>query len=671
MTFLNPGFLWFLFLGLIPVIIHLLNLRPFKTVIFSNLRFIRKIESQSRTRRKLKEYIILLLRVLAIVALVLAFARPVKKIDVSSLPCQNNVVIYVDNSFSMSVRGTAGINLEMAKKKAYEIVQAYGPNARFIILTNDLSPSQFQSYQADRARNIIATIQVTSQIRRLSQIIIKIENILSESGKCRHFVYFISDFQKATTDLDRINFPSTWEVYFVPLQSFSKDNVAIDSVFFVRPYHSLGGKDSLVVAVKNYGSEKIDNTRLELWINDSLRGFQNISLPAHSTQAAGFTFVDEKKGWNSAYVKIDDHLLRFDNKLYFSFYVKDLYRVLLIGQDINKNLRDLYSYKIFTSKISSPYSVGPEEIKNYDVVVVDRLKELSSGMINYLKQFVQSGGALVILPDVNDFSSMNMLLTSLGLSPYQGVDTAQTRVWDIDLHSQLYKDAVMEYEHNELLPKVKKYLRRQVNYASERPVLTANNGATLLSVANIAKGRVYVFSFPMDRTLTDFMGNPLFVVTFVNIGLQTNGQDKLYYVIGQDKWIETRANESEFFKLTNGSLSFMPPCRFVGNTLRISLISADLKSGNYRLLDQNDSLVSLVSLDYSRSESNLDFYVSQQIIKIFRHRGIKNISVIKNALTDITPIISKEIHVQSRWKIFVVLAILFLILEVLVSRLIK
>ncbi len=671
MIFLRPGLLWFLFLALIPVIIHLLNLRPYRRILFSFTRFLQKIDTQSRTRRRLKEYLILLLRVLAIAALVIAFAQPVKKMDLTQLPCQDNVVIYIDNSFSMEVQGQAGVNIDLAKKKAYEIVQAYGPNTRFIILTNDFLPSQFQSYSSTKAQDIIARVHVSDYSRTISQVVAKIKNIVTGSSRCRHYVYLISDFQRSTADIDRVVFPPSWNVYFLALQPGAAVNAAIDSVFFFRPYHSVGTKDSLVVVVHNYSPQKLDNVRTELWINDTLKGFQNLSIAPRSSTLASFTFLDDKSGWNSAYARINTHGLKFDNSLYFSFFVKNNYRILIIGDKVNNYLERLYSYRIFSYSLSKPLNIGPEDLNGYDVVILSQVKELSSGIINYLKQFVDAGGSLVLLPDMDNIQKQNQLLQYLGLRPFERLDTPATQVWNIDINSQLYRGAILEYEKNQLLPQVKKYLVRKVDYSVERPVLIGKNGTVLLSVASVGKGKVYVFAFPMSKEITDFVDNPLFVVTFVNIGLQTGGQGKLYYVIGRDRWIDVQATQSELFRIKSGNNVLLPPFRYIGNTVRISLDVQHLKAGNYSVFDQNDSLISVVGINYSRRESNLDYYTPSQISRIFNRRKIKNIHVLGNVLNNVTPVLSRDIKAQGLWKIFVVLAILFLILEVLVNRLIN
>ena len=668
MFFLKPSYLWFLFLVFIPIIIHLINLRRYKTVYFSNLRFLNQIEQQSRRKRKLVEYILLLLRVLAIIALVFAFARPIKKISSDSLPCQDNVVIYIDNSFSMELRGKNGISIELAKKKAYEIIKAYEQTAKFIVLTNDFLPEQYQAFSHSKAINFISQIEVSTQVRTLSQVFAKIKNIISQTQKCKHYVYVISDYQKATMQINKIVFPKNWQVYFLPINNSLSNNISIDSVFFSSPYHSLQTKDSLVVVLKNYGQQKRDGLRVELWINDSLKGFQNISLKAKSQLGASFSVINTKPGWNSGFIRISDETLSFDNKLFFSYLVYDKYKVLLVGSNIVPHLLDLYNYKFFTSKVIKNDELTPDIITKYNVIVLYKVKDLSSGIMSYLYDFVSSGGSLVILPDLDNFKSINLLLQLFNLPKFQVKDTQKTQLWNIDLYSNLYKGAILEYEKNELLPKIESLLLRKIDYTKERAVLIAKNGQALLSVSNIGLGKVYIFSFDIDLKSSDFVTSPLFVVSFVNIALQIKNQHKEYFVIGHDKWFRIRAKNIEYVKLKLNDYVFIPMIRYIGSDLLISLQNTDFKAGNYLVQNEKDSLISVLSLNYSRLESDLSCYTSEQINRILKQRKIENVIVLENVISNITPIISKDIEIQSFWKIFVILSILFLILEVLIKR---
>ncbi|MBK6884084.1 MAG: BatA domain-containing protein [Flavobacteriales bacterium] len=76
MSFLHPAFLWALTALAIPVLIHLFQLRRFKRIDFPNVRFLAEISQQTRARKKVQHWLVLLARLLALACLVLAFAQP-------------------------------------------------------------------------------------------------------------------------------------------------------------------------------------------------------------------------------------------------------------------------------------------------------------------------------------------------------------------------------------------------------------------------------------------------------------------------------------------------------------------------------------------------------------------------------------------------------------------
>jgi len=103
MEFVNPGFLYGLLAISIPVIIHLFNFRRFKKVYFTNVSFIKELKLQTQKQSRLKHLLILIMRILAIAAIVLAFAQPFIPVSENIInPHEKNAVsIYIDNSFSM------------------------------------------------------------------------------------------------------------------------------------------------------------------------------------------------------------------------------------------------------------------------------------------------------------------------------------------------------------------------------------------------------------------------------------------------------------------------------------------------------------------------------------------------------------------------------------------
>jgi len=127
MEFVNPGFLYGLFAIAIPILIHLFNFRRFKKVYFTNVKFIRELKQQTQKQSKLKHLLVLLMRVLAIVSLVLAFAQPYipQAENVIKPNEQNALSIYIDNSFSMQAESEQSILLENAKEKARDVASVF------------------------------------------------------------------------------------------------------------------------------------------------------------------------------------------------------------------------------------------------------------------------------------------------------------------------------------------------------------------------------------------------------------------------------------------------------------------------------------------------------------------------------------------------------------------
>ena len=145
MIFANPLFLWGLLALAIPVAVHLFQFRRYKKVYFSNVDRLSELRSESRRQSELRRWLVLLMRCLAIIFLVLAFAQPTLPGKGQSLHSGATVIsVYLDNSFSMENSSSDGNQLEMAKEKAREIVSAYRQGDRYQLLSNTMSGDEFR-----------------------------------------------------------------------------------------------------------------------------------------------------------------------------------------------------------------------------------------------------------------------------------------------------------------------------------------------------------------------------------------------------------------------------------------------------------------------------------------------------------------------------------------------
>jgi hypothetical protein len=125
MTFLNPFLLIGLLAAVIPLLLHLLNLRKLKTLEFSSLQFLQELQKTKMRRVKLRQLLLLLLRTLLIIALVLVFARPALKGSLAGTigsHARTSMVIMLDDSPSMSVRNERGLLFKQAQTVATQLL---------------------------------------------------------------------------------------------------------------------------------------------------------------------------------------------------------------------------------------------------------------------------------------------------------------------------------------------------------------------------------------------------------------------------------------------------------------------------------------------------------------------------------------------------------------------
>jgi hypothetical protein len=102
MKFVFPEILWALFALIIPIIVHLFNFRKFRKVIFPNVAFLKEVKQETQSKSRIKHWLILATRLLALAAIIFAFAQPYLPLKGSTASVGDKVVsIYIDNSFSM------------------------------------------------------------------------------------------------------------------------------------------------------------------------------------------------------------------------------------------------------------------------------------------------------------------------------------------------------------------------------------------------------------------------------------------------------------------------------------------------------------------------------------------------------------------------------------------
>ena len=183
MNFLFPTFLFGLFAIAIPVIIHLFNFRKHKIIHFTNVQFLKDIKFESEKKSKLKELLILLMRILAIACLVFAFAQPFIPSKQKIAIGKKTISVYIDNSFSMENINSKGTLLESAKETAISLAKAYHLNDRFQVLTNDFLGKHQRLLNRDEFIEQVNEVKISSANRDINDVIKRQLDFLQNTKK--------------------------------------------------------------------------------------------------------------------------------------------------------------------------------------------------------------------------------------------------------------------------------------------------------------------------------------------------------------------------------------------------------------------------------------------------------------------------------------------------------
>src|SRR5258706_8705720 len=252
MSFLYPSFLFVLGAVAIPIIIHLFNFRRYKTVYFSNTKFLREVKEKTDSRSQLKHLLVLLCRILAIMFLVFAFAQPyIKRGAAAETAGRKTVSIFIDNSFSMGQTQSDVPLVEIAKKKVTEIVSAENEDDLFQLLTNDFEGKQQRLIDKQEMLNEIKEVKLSPSTRYVSEIVSRQKEALAKGSGVK-FAYVISDFQKNFSDVSNIQKDTTLRLSFVPLRSREAANIYIDTCWFQSPVQVAGQTSLLFVRIMNH-----------------------------------------------------------------------------------------------------------------------------------------------------------------------------------------------------------------------------------------------------------------------------------------------------------------------------------------------------------------------------------------------------------------------------------
>ncbi|HEX8041074.1 MAG TPA: BatA domain-containing protein [Chryseosolibacter sp.] len=666
MTFLYPSFLWALSALAIPVLIHLFNFRKTTRVFFSNNRFLRQVKEVTTSKRRLKHYLILASRLLFLAFLVLAFAQPVIPAR-DQLNAEKNIVIYLDNSQSMSAQMPDQTPaLDAALNFSRDIVNLFPPDTRYRILTNDFAPFSNTFKTKTEALDILAQVRTSPVSRSMEEV----KNRLRQEGTARpRELFWISDFQKSTTGIIPTQWDSASRVHLVPVTFASAPNVFVDSAYLQNPFAAGGEKNVLTVIVRNDGEEEVAQLNLKLAINDIQAGTASVDIPAGGLAQASFDLASGLTGLNRAVVSFNDFPVSFDNEFYLALNFTNKISILEIKsvREVTRVEQVFGNKQVFTFRSYSVDNFNYSLLDQADLVVVNGIDRPDAALNLSLRDYVNGSGTLLVIPGTRPDAQALQQLTGNPQVTIAATEPAPQDLDRPDYNNPFFENVFEERSSSVAMPRA----TQVVKWPQDRSaILRFKNDEPFLSRFDQG-GKLYLLASPLQQGFTDFANHALFVPVMYRIaGSSRRNDTRLYYTMKED-FITLKVDSlvgEDPLKL-KGAQEIIPAQRNVNDQVFLEIPKFSISQGFYQVLAGTEP-VGLIAFNLDKAESLLDQFIGTEVKD--QMGNASNISIFEATSTETFSNEIKERYLgKPLWKYAVMIALSFLLAEVLLIRFLK
>jgi hypothetical protein len=620
-------------------VVHLFQLRRFKKQVFTNITFLQKVELQTRRSEILKKWLILILRLLVLSCIILAFAKPY----FSSQKLKNTspeIVIYLDNSFSMQALGPKGPLLE---RSIQEILNHLDDKLSIDVFTNTKT---YRNRTLKTLQNELLDVQYVARQLDLKTVISKGEMMFSKNEENPKYFIIISDFQQTKNDLESVKINDSIRVFYINKKPISLENIFIETVEIL---YNPNGYD---IEIKANNNKSKDSLSISLYIDQILLGKSvllknknfktTFSLPKSSTSNKGKLVLDDNNG------------LVFDDTFYFNLPNQNKIKLLVIGEKQNSYLSRIFTEDEFLFSNQNVNAVAYGDIQNQDILILDAIKNIPATLGSNIKSYLDNGGNVIVIPhSKGNFETYNTIFKQKILQ--NKVELNEQKITTINFGHPVYKSVFEMKINNFQFPKVKSYFYLK---PTSNTLLSLQNETPFLAQYD----KIFVFSSNISSEDSNFIHSPLVVPTFYSIAKSTYQLPKTHYIIGEKNKIELNynINQDKVLHITNNETSYIPLQNKQHSKLQIITEKLPKKAGHYALHYKSDTL-QFLSYNFDRNESILKYQSLEDLIANFGSKTIENsLNFIKSS-----------VKIKSIWKWFVIFALIFMAIEMLILKFFK
>jgi hypothetical protein len=651
----HPEILYFLFLLVIPILVHLFQLRRFKKEYFTNVQFLKQLSIQTRKSSKIKKWLLLATRLLLITCMIIAFAQPFLKAK-DSKNSSNEMYILLDNSYSMQAKGQKG---ELLKRAIQELLENTPENQNFSLITNS------ETFWNTNLKSIQKELQNLKYSPLPFQLESAMAKIKSKKSAFNKEIIIITDAiglePKQLKSMDKDS-----NTYFIIPKAEQKNNVSIDSVFIhqtLDDFYEIGLKISVFGEKNNDPSDSEQAKQIPIALYNQNKLIAK-TLTKIETKEKTIYFTIPKKDFHG-YASVTDSGLQYDNNLYFSISEPKKTNIISIGKAEKSNfLSRIYTSDEFNYTNSTIETLDYNTLEKQNTVVLNEVEQIPQALQTTLKSFVEKGGNLILIPSAkNAIGNLNLFLNNFGAIQFKTLEKKEKLITKINFNNPLFNGVFENKIDNFQYPKTKSSFEIStpipavLNYEDQTAFLTSIN-----NTSNTSAGAVCVFSAPLNSENSNFQQSPLVVPVFYKMAVsnQNNGVNSM--IIGRNStlFIDTTLPNDAILNVKNTTENFIPIQQILNSKVKLMFNELPNQAGNFSIFNKK-GIVENISFNYDRTESNLDVFDESVVAD---YETSESITALFNTLqTNRTD--------NQLWKWFVIFALLFLVTEMVIIRFVK
>jgi len=532
LSFLNPAALLALAAVAVPLFLHFFNLRQPRTVEFSSLDFVKELQESTVQRVRIKEWLLLLLRMLAIACLVLAFAQPTLTSDLggmgASVPTTHALV--VDNSLSMTADGEGGSYFDQATRTAEGVLETVEEGDE-VLLWPTARAGQSRPDPVSNVgvvRQALADLEPRAGASALSRAIVE---AAGQSDTPQTVVYVMSDLQASTLgDSVATDVPDGVQVQLLPVETRTQSNVAITDVTVTSRIAEVDQPVQLEATLVNHGPEPLDDYVSSVYLAGDRVAQATATLEPGLETTVSFTVTPQTRGWLEGAVVTEDDDVPVDDRHHFTLHVPEERRVLLVrGEGQRTKYLDLaLSSEMIESRIAfrttaiEENALASAELGQYDAVLLAGPRSLSSGEVEALTRYVDRGGGLLLFPNAQarpeDYNALFGALDAGSFRGFSGALSADRTVASfgrVDLEHPLFEGVFSQERRREDAsveqPNIHYVMNFRPSGQSGQTLIELSNGFPFLHEVRHGGGRLLVTAVAPTRDWSELPVRGLFV----------------------------------------------------------------------------------------------------------------------------------------------------------------